>query len=81
MDGRTGGSSLIGKKMKTWLGSGTTHLVNGMETLMTKVSKRAKTTGSMPYQRNSLNSATKTRPSSSNSPSSTSRSLTVVVAT
>ena len=35
--GKIDGLNQIGKKMRTWLGSGTTPLVNGMETLMTKV--------------------------------------------
>ncbi|KAL2971747.1 hypothetical protein AAZX31_15G213800 [Glycine max] len=33
--------------MRTWLGSGTTPLVNGMETLMTKVFKPVRITDSM----------------------------------
>ncbi|GMP98272.1 hypothetical protein CsSME_00046225 [Camellia sinensis var. sinensis] len=34
--GRIGGLNLTGRKMKTWLGSGTLLLVNGMEMLRIK---------------------------------------------
>ena len=39
MDGKIAGLSLIGREMRTWLGSGTTPLVNGTEIPMTKVSQ------------------------------------------
>lgn len=37
MVGRIVGLNLTGRKMRTWLGSGTIHLENGMEILMIKV--------------------------------------------
>nr|ABK96455.1 unknown [Populus trichocarpa x Populus deltoides] len=61
MDGRIAGLYLIGRKMRTLLGCGTTLLENGMETPMTKVSKQVKTIGSMLFQLSSLNSATRIR--------------------
>ncbi|KAJ6683123.1 CALRETICULIN-2, partial [Salix koriyanagi] len=75
MDGRIDGLYLIGRKMRTPQGSGTILLENGMETLMTKVSKQVKTTGSMLFQLSSLNSATRIRHLFSNSPSSMSKKL------
>lgn len=62
MGGRIGGSSPTGKRMTARLASGTTRLVNGMETPTTKVSRPLKTTGSTPFQRSTPSSATRTRP-------------------
>ncbi|CBI38146.3 unnamed protein product, partial [Vitis vinifera] len=61
MDERISGLNLNGRKMRTWLGNGTTPRVSGMETRMIKVSKQMRTTDSMLYQLSSLNSTTKIR--------------------
>ncbi|KAI3817611.1 hypothetical protein L1987_11407 [Smallanthus sonchifolius] len=59
--GKPFGLDLTRRKMKTWLGSGIIHLVNGMEMLMIKVYRLVKTTGFMLFQLSTLNSATRSK--------------------